>query len=237
MTNSNKYKVFLCEDDTNLGNLLKKHLELNDFEVILERDGRAALSGFHKHTYDICLLDVMMPHVDGFTLAEEIRKDNPEVPLFFISAKNLKEDIIKGYKLGADDYISKPFDVDVLLHKIRAIIKRHEDDNNKLSNSSTVYNIGQYAFNTNTRELTSNDKTIVLSPKESRLMELLIEAQGNLVSREFALRKIWGSDTYFNGRSMDVYIVKLRKYLKDDSKLEIVNVHGSGFRLITNAQN
>jgi two-component system OmpR family response regulator len=225
-----KYKILLCEDDTNLGMVLKNYLELNDYEVILERDGRLGLAAFQREKFDICLLDVMMPNVDGFTLAEEIRDVDPDIPLFFLSAKTMKEDIIKGYKLGADDYISKPFDSEVLLMKIKAILKRNEEDN-KISDN-IEFDLGFYHFNPKLRELIQEGKTQTLSPKENDLLKMLAEHKNDLLPRERALKKIWGSDTYFNGRSMDVYIAKLRKYLKEDTNIEIVNIHGNGFRLV-----
>ncbi len=225
-----KPKILLCEDDTNLGMVLKNYLELNDYEVILERDGRLGLAAFQREKFDICLLDVMMPNMDGFALAEEIRDINPDVPLFFLSAKTMKDDIIQGYKLGADDYITKPFDSEVLLLKIKAILKRNEEMHREEVNAE--FDMGKYHFNPRLRELTFDGKIQVLSPKENELLKMLCEYKNDLLSREIALKKIWGSDTYFNGRSMDVYIAKLRKYLKEDSTIEIVNIHGNGFRLV-----
>ncbi len=225
-----KYKVLLCEDDTNLGMVLKNYLELNDYDVILERDGRLGLAAFQREKFDICLLDVMMPNMDGFTLAEEIRDVDPDMPLFFLSAKTMKEDIIAGYKLGADDYITKPFDSEVLLLKIKAILKRNEEEN-KIS-ENIQFDLGSYHFHPKLRELSHNGIMQTLSPKENELLKMLAEHKNDLLPREQALKKIWGSDTYFNGRSMDVYIAKLRKYLRDDSNIEIVNIHGNGFRLV-----
>jgi two-component system OmpR family response regulator len=225
-----KPKILLCEDDANLGMVLKNYLELNDFEVTLERDGRLGLAAFQREHVDLCLLDVMMPHMDGFTLAEEIRDVNPDVPLFFLSAKTMKEDIIQGYKLGADDYITKPFDSEVLLMKIRAILKRNDDLNKEADNKE--FDLGSYHFHPKLRQLVFNGKTQTLSPKENELLKMLAEHLNDLLPREAALKKIWGSDTYFNGRSMDVYIAKLRKYLREDSNIEIVNIHGNGFRLV-----
>ena len=230
MEDKKKYKILLCEDDSNLGLVLKNFLELNDYEVTLERDGRLGLGAFQREKFDLCLLDVMMPNVDGFTLAEEIRDIDPDVPLFFLSAKTLKEDILQGYRLGADDYITKPFDSDVLMHKIKAIIKRNEEDHKVTDNLE--FELGAYHFNPKLRELKIKDGTQVLSPKENELLKMLAEHKNDLLTREKALKKIWGSDTYFNGRSMDVYIAKLRKYLKEDSTIEIVNIHGNGFRLV-----
>ena len=225
-----KYKILLCEDDTNLGMVLKNYLELNDYDVILERDGRLGLAAFQREKFDICLLDVMMPNMDGFTLAEEIRDVDPDMPLFFLSAKTMKEDIIAGYKLGADDYITKPFDSEVLLLKIKAILKRGEEENR--INENIEFDLGSFHFNPKLRELSHNGVMQTLSPKENELLKMLAEHKNDLLAREHALKKIWGSDTYFNGRSMDVYIAKLRKYLKDDSNIEIVNIHGNGFRLV-----
>mgnify|MGYP001500488053 FL=1 len=225
-----KPKILLCEDDTNLGMVLKNYLELNDYDVTLERDGRLGLAAFQREKFDICLLDVMMPNMDGFTVAEEIRDINPDVPLFFLSAKTMKDDIIQGYKLGADDYITKPFDSEVLLHKIKAILKRNEEIHKEEANAE--FDLGNYHLNPRLRELSVNGKVQTLSPKENELLKMLAEYKNDLLPREAALKKIWGSDTYFNGRSMDVYIAKLRKYLKEDSKIEIVNIHGNGFRLV-----
>jgi DNA-binding response OmpR family regulator len=205
MEDKKKYKILLCEDDTNLGMVLKNYLELNDYDVTLERDGRLGLAAFQREKYDICLLDVMMPNMDGFTLAEEIRDVDPDIPLFFLSAKTMKEDIIQGYKLGAEE--------------------------NK-SNDNIEFDLGKYHFNPKLRELKNGDSTQTLSPKENELLKMLAEHKNDLLPRERALKKIWGSDTYFNGRSMDVYIAKLRKYLKDDANIEIVNIHGNGFRLV-----
>jgi two-component system OmpR family response regulator len=230
MEDKKKYKILLCEDDTNLGMVLKNYLEINDYDVTLERDGRLGLAAFQREKYDICLLDVMMPNMDGFTLAEEIRDVDPDIPLFFLSAKTMKEDIIQGYKLGADDYITKPFDSEVLLLKIKAILKRNEEENK--GNDNIEFDLGKYHFNPKLRELKNGDSTQTLSPKENELLKMLAEHKNDLLPRERALKKIWGSDTYFNGRSMDVYIAKLRKYLKEDGDIEIVNIHGNGFRLV-----
>jgi DNA-binding response OmpR family regulator len=225
-------KILLCEDDHNLGLVLKNYLELNDYSVILERDGRLGLAAFQREKFDICLLDVMMPHVDGFTLAKDIREVNPDIPLFFLTAKTMKEDVIKGYNLGADDYITKPFDSEVLLMKIKAILKRNEELHKEMDNME--YQLGDFHYNPKLRQLSHKDNQenpIVLSPKENQLFKLLAEHKNDKLPRELALKKVWGSDTYFNGRSMDVYIAKLRKYLKDDPSIEIINIHGEGFRL------
>lgn len=231
----NKPKILLCEDDPNLGGVLKKYLELNDFEVVLERDGRLGLAAFQREKFDLCLLDIMMPKMDGFALAEAIREVNPDIPLFFLSAKTMKEDIIEGYKLGADDYITKPFDSEVLVMKIKAILKRNEETNRE--NENVEFDLGSYHFIPRLRELSHNGQTQTLSPKETQLLKMLAQHKNDLLPREAALKKIWGSDTYFNGRSMDVYVAKLRKYFKDDPRIEISNIHGNGFRLVVPESN
>jgi len=226
-----KNKILLVEDDSNFGQVLKNYLELNDFVVELARDGILGLAAFRRERFDICLLDVMMPNMDGFKLAEEIRNVDPDVPLFFLSAKSMKEDILQGYKLGADDYITKPFDSDVLLSKIKAVLKRNMELQEK-QHSQIEFTIGSYQFNSKLRTLKHGGDSHTLSPKENELLLMLCEYKNDLLPRETALKRIWGSDTYFNGRSMDVYIAKLRKYLKEDSAVEIVNIHGNGFRLV-----
>lgn len=229
MSTTVKPRILLCEDDPNLGIVLKNFLELNDFEVVLERDGRLGLAAFQREKFDICLLDVMMPKMDGFALAKEIRDINEDVPLFFLSAKSMKEDQIKGYKLGADDYITKPFDSELLLLKIKAILKRNEEQHKEQEN--VEYDLGIYHFVPKLRKLSSANGEVTLSPKENELLKMLSEYKNDKLERELALKKIWGNDNYFNGRSMDVYIAKLRKYLKDDPSVEIVNIHGEGFML------
>jgi two-component system OmpR family response regulator len=226
-----KNKVLLVEDDTNFGQVLKNYLELNDFVVELARDGILGLAAFRREKFDICLLDVMMPNMDGFTLAEEIRNVDPDIPLFFLSAKSMKDDILSGYKLGADDYITKPFDSEVLMHKIKAILKRNQELQEK-QHSQFEFIVGKYHFNSKLRKLEHEGQSVTLSPKENELLLMLCEYKNDLLPRETALKRIWGSDTYFNGRSMDVYIAKLRKYLKEDTAVEIVNIHGNGFRLV-----
>ncbi len=227
-----KPKILLAEDDSNLGMVLKNYLELNDYEVELCRDGILALAAFRREKFELCLLDVMMPNMDGFALAEEIRNVDPEVPLFFLSAKSMKDDIIQGYKLGADDYITKPFDSELLLLKIRAILKRNQELTGK-ENEQVEFDLGGFHFNARLRTLNGRRESHTLSPKENELLRMLCEHRNDLLPREIALKKIWGSDTYFNGRSMDVYIAKLRKYLREDPDIEIVNIHGNGFRLVT----
>jgi len=221
-------KIFLVEDDLSFGSVLKSYLELNDYSVEWVDDGRYALDTFRRNNFDMCILDVMLPNVDGFTIAGEIRKINPLIPIIFLTAKKLKEDVLKGYVVGGDDYITKPFDTDILLAKIKAIIARRDTGDR----SREIYEIGKFSFNYRLRILKSGDKEIKLSPKEAQLLEMLANNPNSLIPREMALKKIWGSDDYFTARSMDVYITKLRKYLSDDESIIIKNIHGAGFQLI-----
>lgn len=221
-------KIFLVEDDLSFGSVLRSYLELNDYSVEWVDDGKYAIDHFRRGIFDICILDVMLPHVDGFTIAGEIRKMNPGVPIIFLTAKKLKEDVLKGYGVGGDDYITKPFDTDILLVKIKAIISRRD------LNDSTkdLYEVGKFLFNSKLRTLSLGSKETKLSPKEAQLLEMLANNPNALISREMALKRIWGSDDYFTARSMDVYVTKLRKYLSEDPSLVIKNIHGAGFQLI-----
>lgn len=221
-------KIFLVEDDLSFGSVLKSYLELNDFIVEWIDDGKYALARFRKEVFDICILDVMLPHVDGFTIASEIRQINNTVPIIFLTAKKLKEDVLKGYESGGDDYITKPFDTDILLCKIQAILSRRDSQ----SGIRDIFEVGKFIFNSKLRTLTIGETELKLSPKEAQLLELLVVNQNALISRTMALKKIWGSDDYFTARSMDVYITKLRKYLAEDPRLIIKNIHGAGFQLI-----
>lgn len=223
-----KQHIFLVEDDLSFGAVLKSYLEINDYSVTWVDDGKNALERFRNGEYQICILDVMLPNVDGFTIATEIRKLNKDIPLVFLTAKTLKEDILKGYNAGADDYITKPFDTEVLLCKIQAIIKRQSVETQV---DSTIFTIGSYEFDARLRTIVRAEEKQKLSPKEADLLKLLCQNKNELLSRETALRKIWGDDGYFTARSMDVFITKLRKYLKDDPNIEIRNIHGSGFLL------
>jgi two-component system, OmpR family, response regulator len=225
---SKAVRIYLVEDDLSFGSVLKSYLELNDYNVEWIDDGKYALEHFRKGVFDICILDVMLPHVDGFTIATEIRKMNPAVPIIFLTAKKLKDDVLKGYGAGGDDYVTKPFDTDILLAKIKAIIQRRDLQDN----TRDIYEIGKFIFNSRLRTLNLGDQEVKLSPKESQLLEMLANNPNALISREMALKKIWGSDDYFTARSMDVYVTKLRKYLSDDSTLVIKNIHGAGFQLI-----
>ncbi|MDB4582254.1 response regulator transcription factor [Draconibacterium sp.] len=223
-----KQHIFLVEDDLSFGAVLKSYLELNDYEVTWVDDGKYAVNKFKSGNFQICILDVMLPNVDGFTIGAEIRKINQEIPMVFLTAKTLKEDILKGYNVGADDYITKPFDTEVLLCKIQAIIKRQST---QPENEDSLFTIGSYQFDSKLRIITHAGNKQKLSPKESDLLKLLCQNKNELLQRETALRKIWGEDGYFTGRSMDVFITKLRKYLSADPSIEIKNVHGSGFLL------
>jgi len=226
----NKISILLVEDEENFGLVLKNYLELNDYLVTLCTTGKEGLSGFRKDHFDLCLFDVMMPEMDGFTLAEEVRKVNQQIPIIFLTAKTQKHDIVKGYQLGADEYITKPFDTELLLLKIKAIISRSSG----VKNQGTEFSFGAFTFNSNTRMLASSGETKKLSPKESKLLELLCQNVNDVVPREMALNKIWKDNSYFATRSMDVFVAKLRKYLKEDPTIEIINVHGNGFRLLVN---
>jgi two-component system, OmpR family, response regulator len=231
MENVNK-KILLVEDDLNFGAVLKDYLMLNDFDVTLAKNGMEGFEKFKKDTYDLCILDVMMPYKDGYTLAKEIREKNQEVPIIFLTAKSMKEDVLKGYKAGADDYLNKPFDSEVLLMKIRAIIVR-KASTVKAEPVQFEFKIGEFHLNSKLRFLTfSNEEPVKLSPKENELLKMLILHENDLMPRELALTKIWRDDNYFTSRSMDVYIAKLRKYLKPDANVEILNIHGEGFRLV-----
>lgn len=223
------HKVLLAEDDPNFGMILKDFLELNEYEVVLAKDGIEGIIEYRKDNYDICVFDVMMPRKDGFTLAKEVKKINPEQAIIFLTAKSLKEDIMQGYSAGADDYLTKPFDSDVLLAKIKAIIARNK--RNELPDQES-YELGQFTYDPKLRVLSGYGEERKLSPKESELLKLLLQYKNDLLPRSVALLKIWKDDNYFTGRSMDVYVAKLRKYLKSDTSIEIQNIHSEGFSLI-----
>ena len=225
-----KLKILLCEDDENLGMLLREYLQAKGYVTELCADGEAGYKAFLKSKFDICVLDVMMPKKDGFTLAQEIRTSNVDVPIIFLTAKTLKEDILEGFKIGADDYITKPFSMEELVFRIEAIIRRTKGKKNK---ESTVYRIGQFTFDTQKQLLCLGDEQRKLTTKENELLALLCSHANEILQRDFALKTIWIDDNYFNARSMDVYITKLRKHLKDDPQIEIINIHGKGYKLIT----
>ncbi|KRO66522.1 MAG: two-component system response regulator [Cryomorphaceae bacterium BACL21 MAG-121220-bin10] len=235
MITENK-KILLVEDDPNFGTVLKDYLMMNDYDVILAKNGMEGFEKFKKDDYDLCILDVMMPYKDGFTLAKEIREKNKEVPIIFLTAKAMKEDVLKGYKIGADDYLNKPFDSEVLLMKIKAIIQRKSKET--VSDSKQFdFVFGNFHLNAKLRYLTYKDQAPnKLSPKENDLLRLLALHKNDLMPRELALTKIWRDDNYFTSRSMDVYIAKLRKYLSADDEVEIINIHGEGFRLVVKTE-
>lgn len=221
------FNILLAEDDLNLGVLLVDYLESEGFYVKLCKDGELALKVFQQGSFDICLLDVMMPHMDGFTLAKKIRNENPLMPLLFITAKNLKEDKLKGYNLGADDYITKPFDEEELLWKVKAILRRVPKRNHKIS--TDIISIGKCKFDYNNQSLIFEDQTRRITEKESDILKYLSEHRNKLIKREDMLIALWGKNDYFLGRSLDVFITKIRKYLKDDPQINIENVFGVGF--------
>ena len=225
-------RILLVEDDPNFGTVLKDYLSLNDYNVTLAKDGLEGLIMFKNDDFDLCIFDVMMPRKDGFSLAKDVRATNTEIPIIFLTAKTMKEDVLKGYQAGADDYLNKPFDSEVLLYKIKAILQRKESEQN-VEDDSFEFKIGKFDFNSKLRHLSfNNGEAQKLSPKESKLLKLLATHKNDLMPRELALTKIWRDDNYFTSRSMDVYIAKLRKYLRDDENVEILNIHGEGFRLI-----
>lgn len=231
---SDAKRILLVEDDPNFGLVLKDYLSLNNFDVTLARNGMEGFEKYKKGAFDACILDVMMPFKDGFTLAKEIREDNAVIPIIFLTAKSLKEDVLKGYKSGADDYLTKPFDSEVLLVKLKTLLKRKSSG--LISNNQQVeFFIGNFLLNAKLRFLTyKNEETVKLSPKENELLKMLALHLNDLMPRERALTQIWRDDNYFTSRSMDVYIAKLRKYLKKDPNVEILNIHGEGFRLVIN---
>ena len=225
-------KILLVEDDPNFGTVLKDYLMLNDYSVSLAKDGLEGLIMFKNDDFDICILDVMMPRKDGFSLAKDIRTTNKDVPIIFLTAKTMKEDVLKGYEVGADDYLNKPFDSEVLLYKIKAILQRKEIDTST-DDEQHEFQVGKFHLNSKLRHLSfDGHEARKLSPKENKLLKMLVLHLNDLMPRELALTKIWRDDNYFTSRSMDVYIAKLRKYLKEDPNVEIINIHGEGFRLI-----
>lgn len=223
-------KILLAEDDENLGTLLREYLIAKGFKTDLFVNGELALAGFKKNKYDICILDVMMPKMDGFALAREIKKNNSAMPFIFLTAKSLKEDVLEGFSIGADDYITKPFSMEELMFRIKAILRRVSTNN--VSDTNDIYQIGEYIFDSQKQILEHGKKQLKLTTKESDLLKLLCNNKNNVLERNFALKTIWQEDSYFNARSMDVYITKLRKYLKDDSSIQILNIHGKGYKLI-----
>ncbi|MEN8117606.1 MAG: response regulator transcription factor [Bacteroidota bacterium] len=225
-----KTKLLLAEDDENLGLLLKEYLIAKGYDADLYPDGEAAYKGFMKEHYDICVLDIMMPKKDGFTLARDIKIVNADIPILFLTAKNMKEDVLEGFKLGADDYITKPFSMEELIMRIEAILRRTSQESQ--SNTQQIFTLGKFTFDTRKQTLSEGDNSVKLTTKESDLLKLLCQNANKVLERNYALKSIWIDDNYFNARSMDVYITKLRKHLKDESTVEIINVHGKGYKLI-----
>jgi len=226
---SKKTNILLAEDDDNLGLLLQTYLKSKGFDVELVRNGKTAFERFNEQKFDFCLFDVMMPIMDGFTLAKEIREIDKKIPILFLTAKALKEDKLEGFALGADDYLTKPFSMEELLARITAILRRVETPSNS---EDSVMMVGKIAFEPELRILHLLEGDKKLTTKENQLLTLLVKNQNEILDRQATLRAIWGDDNYFNGRSMDVYIAKLRKLLKEDEAIEIMNVHGKGFKFI-----
>ncbi len=233
-----KATILLVEDDENLGFVLQDYLQLLDYEVILEKDGEAGYNTYKlkQQEIDLCLFDAMLPLKDGFTLAEEIKAMNQRVPVIFLTAKILKEDKIKGFKIGADDYITKPFSTEELSLRIEAVLRRSRFGGEEMDESK-IFNLGIYTFDSENQTLTANGAEKRLTKRESEVLKMLCQYKNKLLRREIALKSIWGEDDYFMGRSMDVYITKLRKYLKDDPDITITNIHGTGFKLEVGSEN
>jgi DNA-binding response OmpR family regulator len=224
-----KPRILLAEDDESFGILLREYLQAKNFEVELFPNGEKAFRSFERNHYDICVFDVMMPVKDGFTLARDVRMINSDIPIIFLTAKSLKEDVLEGFKIGADDYITKPFSMEELIFRLEAILRRTRDDTTE---GLSQFKIGEYAFDSTKQSLVYKEQERKLTTKEADLLKLLCLNANKILERNFALKSIWVDDSYFNARSMDVYITKLRKYLKEDTSVEIINVHGKGFKLI-----
>ncbi len=222
-------KLLIVEDDQNLGQILSEYLSLKGYESFLFRDGKEGLEAFKAQSYDCCLLDVMMPKMDGYTLAKEIRKIDKQIPFLFLTAKSMKEDRLNGFKLGAEDYITKPFSMEELLLRLNVIFRR---GNRVEAEKLEVFELGNISFNTKNQTLSYNGATTKLTSKEAALLHLLCQNLDNTLDRRAALKIIWGDDSYFNARSMDVYIAKLRKHLKPEPSIEIITIHGQGFRMV-----
>ncbi len=225
-------RILLLEDDPNLGLIIQEHLQMNDYEVALTTNGEDGFAAFEQGGFDLCLIDVMMPKMDGFTFARKVRQLDKQISLIFLTAKSLKQDKIEGFKIGCDDYITKPFSVEELLLRIKAILKRSQPFYKK--DGETLFEIGNYNFDSRSQTLNGIKEKYNLTSKESELLRLLCLYRDKTLERNLALKEIWGEDSYFSGRSMDVFISRLRKYLKDDRRIEIINVHGKGFKLIIN---
>ena len=226
---SHKIRILLVEDDSNLGYILKEYLQMHGFEVTWEKDGETGLKSFDQHAYDLCILDVMMPKMDGFSLGERLKSKRPKMPLIFLTAKALKIDKLKGFKIGADDYIVKPVDEEELIARINAIIKR--SGLVEVEPEETTFRIGAYEFDYLNQSLTLDGNKQIITTKEAEVLKQLCLSKGQILDRQTTLKELWGESDYFNRRSMDVFISKLRKYLSKDPKVRITNVHGKGFVL------
>jgi DNA-binding response OmpR family regulator len=224
----NKIKILLVEDDPNLGSITSEYLNAKGFDCKWEKDGEAGYQKILKEKFDLFIFDVMMPIKDGFTLAKDVRGIDKKTPILFLTAKSMKEDTLKGFEIGADDYVTKPFNIEELIARIKAIINRTKENDNHFDDIT----IGSFSFNPKMQILKSKERTIKLTTKESELLILLCKNKNDILERNFALKAVWGDDNYFNGRSMDVYIAKLRKYLKEETNIQIINVHGKGFKLL-----
>lgn len=228
---TDKIKILLAEDDKNLGTILRTYLEAKGFLPKLCINGQEAIDTFNKESFDFCVLDVMMPLKDGFAVAAEIRKLDTQIPILFLTAKSLEEDKLKGFQAGGDDYITKPFSMEELLARIEAILRRTTKQTGKTTEKG-VFEIGSFLFDYNHQSLKIKGEEQKLTSKEAELLKILCENLNQVVDRSFALNRIWQNDSYFNARSMDVYIAKIRKYLKEDPSVELINVHGIGFKLV-----
>ena len=227
-----RHRILLLEDDANLGQIVQEHLQMEGFTVTLCADGEDGMKAFAGERFDLCLIDIMMPRKDGFTFARELRQRDQQTPLIFLTAKSLKEDRIEGFKIGCDDYITKPFSVEELLLRIQAVLKRTQGTTPSAHDLPANFTIGSYEFDSNRRLLRRGKKEQRLTPKEAELLRLLCLKLNETLTRDEALREVWGDDNYFSGRSMDVFVSRLRKYFRDDARVEIMGVHGKGFRLV-----
>jgi two-component system, OmpR family, response regulator len=225
-------RILLAEDDQNLGIILKSYLEAKGFPTVLCVNGKEAWEAFNHQAFDFCIVDVMMPLKDGFSLTQDIRKVNREIPILFLTAKSMQQDILKGFSVGADDYLTKPFSMDELLARIQAILRRIDISRSGVSRQNDIFEIGKLKFDFPRQLLETPEGEIKLTSKEAALLKMLCEKPNDVLERTVALKSIWHDDSYFNARSMDVYITKIRKYLKADPDLNVVNVHGIGFKLV-----
>ncbi|MEM7372957.1 MAG: response regulator transcription factor [Bacteroidota bacterium] len=227
-------RILLVEDEANFGAVLRDYLQMHDYDVTLQEDGLAGLAAFRTQHFQLCILDVMMPKMDGFSLAKEIRQINSDIPIIFLTARSMKEDLYQGFEIGADDYITKPFDSEELLYRVKAVLKRG-DPHPKSPQEQEIpdhFSFGEFEFNHRLHQIEHKGEKIKLSPKEADLLQLLLTHSNDLLPRDKALQKLWGDDNYFNARSMDVFISKLRKRFRPDARIKIENVHGRGFRMV-----